>query len=159
MLTEGSIVLIFEQTPCDRCAIWVWIYCVKVKLDNCPYFLMSKMSKAPVSFSAVSPPAQSEQAPTSCALIACSESLSSVVALRTARTMSWEVTVFHSTLVALTYAQSGVSLCLLFYSSIWCTLCQSFDWTFDLGWFNGFMMDGVHHFSVCLFVCLFVCNL
>ena len=63
MLMNVRLVLILSDSPALRCAIWLWIYCKKVRPDHRPIFIIV-VSSAPVSLSAMAPPARRECGPT-----------------------------------------------------------------------------------------------
>ena len=62
MFKYDSGILIFEEIFFERCAIWSWMYCVKVKEHQLPIFIIA-VSSYPYNLRAMAPPARSECAP------------------------------------------------------------------------------------------------
>ena len=107
ILRKGSAIIIFFYTYLETCAIWLWIYCRKVRLVHLPNVLMV-VSSQPWSLSAMASPAWSEWETTRSGYMPCWCSLSCLVAVRTTSIISADCTCYHVLLCL--YVQMSVSL-------------------------------------------------
>ena len=80
--------LIFFEMFLDKCAIWLWIYCKKVRDIERPIFIIV-VSLYPWSFRAMAPPARNECAPTRSGSIPCFSSFNYFAVSRSA-SITWQ---------------------------------------------------------------------
>ena len=68
MFEKFKTTLIFDDRSALRCAIWLWMYCRKVKDVHRPCFIIV-VSLSPDNLSAMAPPVRNECTPTKSGLM------------------------------------------------------------------------------------------